>query len=186
MNNTPLPPDNLEKPDHDYLNGRVLRIGTRGSQMALAQTNLVVEELKKKLPHLKTEIVVILTSGDWKPSHGETRLMESKGGKGLFAHEIEERILAGEVDCGVHSLKDMPSKLPEGLEIKHFIARGDARDAFVSKKYARLEDMPPRCGFGDLQPAAQSLFTGEISASEGGGLTRQHPHPNRKNGSGSG
>lgn len=143
MHTSPTLPEKLEKPDHDYLDGRVLRIGTRGSQMALAQTNLVVEDLKKKLPNLKTEIVVILTSGDWKPSHGETRLMESKGGKGLFAHEIEERILAGEVDCGVHSLKDMPSRLPEGLEIKHFIARGDARDAFVSKKYARLEDMLP-------------------------------------------
>ena len=59
-----------------------LRIGTRGSQLALKQTNMVAQSLKQSHPFLDIEIVEILTSGDWKPSHGETRLMETKGGKG--------------------------------------------------------------------------------------------------------
>lgn len=138
----------LVNPNNDFINGRVLKIGTRGSQMALAQTNLVVDALKKQVPDLQIEIVVIQTSGDWTPAQGEKRLMESQGGKGLFAHEIEQRILTGEVDCGVHSLKDMPSRLPEGLAINHFIPRDDPRDAFVSKNYARLEDMPPGAVIG--------------------------------------
>jgi len=119
-----------------------IRIGTRGSQLALTQTNMVASALRHAHPSLDIEIVEILTSGDWKPSHGETRLMEAKGGKGQFAHEIEQRILLGEIDCGVHSLKDMPSFLPEGLKIEHFLPRSDARDAFISAKYKSFEEMP--------------------------------------------
>lgn len=119
-----------------------LRIGTRGSKLALTQTNLVADALRAAHPDLDIEIIEILTSGDWKPSHGETRLMEAQGGKGQFAHEIEQRILAGEVDCGVHSMKDMPSFLPEGLKIEHFMKREDARDVFLSAQYACLDDMP--------------------------------------------
>lgn len=119
-----------------------IRIGTRGSQLALTQTKMVAAELKKAHPDLDVEIVEILTSGDWKPSQGETRLMESKGGKGQFAHEIEQRILAGEIDCGVHSVKDMPSFLPDGLIMTHFLKREDPRDVFLSSKYKDLSDMP--------------------------------------------
>lgn len=119
-----------------------LRIGTRGSQLALKQTNMVAAALRAAHPGLEVEIIEILTSGDWKPSQGETRLMEAKGGKGQFAHEIEQRILANEIDCGVHSLKDMPSFLPEGLVINHFLTREDPRDAFLSPKYSSFADMP--------------------------------------------
>lgn len=119
-----------------------LRIGTRGSQLALKQTNMVADALRNAHPTLEIEIVEILTSGDWKPSQGETRLMETKGGKGQFAHEIEQRILADEIDCGVHSLKDMPSFLPQGLEINHFMKREDARDVFLSAKYKDFSEMP--------------------------------------------
>ena len=83
-----------------------LRIGTRGSKLALAQTGMVAEALKAAHPDLQTETVVIQTSGDWKPEQGETRLSESAGGKGLFAREIELALLDGAIDCGVHSLKD--------------------------------------------------------------------------------
>lgn len=121
---------------------QTLRIGTRGSQLALKQTNMVAELLRQSHPSLNIEIIEILTSGDWKPSQGETRLMEAKGGKGQFAHEIEQRILAGEIDCGVHSLKDMPSFLPRGLDINHFLPREDPRDAFLSVKYKNLNEMP--------------------------------------------
>ena len=119
-----------------------LRIGTRGSQLALKQTNMVADALRHAHPSLEIEIVEILTSGDWKPSQGETRLMEAKGGKGQFAHEIEQHILSGDIDCGVHSLKDMPSFLPEGLSINHFMKREDARDVFLSAKYKDFADMP--------------------------------------------
>lgn len=119
-----------------------LRIGTRGSQLAMKQTNMVAESLRHAHPDLDIQIVEILTSGDWKPSQGETRLMEAKGGKGQFAHEIEQRMLTGEIDCGVHSLKDMPSFLPDGLEINHFMKRDDPRDAFLSPKYKTFAEMP--------------------------------------------
>lgn len=119
-----------------------LRIGTRGSQLALTQTGLVRDLLAQAWPDLEIELVEILTSGDWRPAQGETRLMEAKGGKGQFAHEIEQRILAGEIDCGVHSLKDMPSFLPDGLTIDHCLPREDARDVFVSEKYGSLAELP--------------------------------------------
>lgn len=135
-----------------------LRIGTRGSRLALTQTNLVAEALRGAHPDLDIEIVEILTSGDWKPSDGETRLMEAKGGKGQFAHEIEQRILAGEVDCGVHSMKDMPSFLPEGLKIEHFLPRADARDAFLSAKYHRLEDLPEGATVGTSSLRRQAFL----------------------------
>lgn len=119
-----------------------LRIGSRGSQLAMTQTNMVAIALRNAHAGLDVEIVEILTSGDWNPSQGETRLMEAKGGKGQFAHEIEQRILAGEIDCGVHSLKDMPSFLSDGLIIEHFLPRADARDVFLSLKYLNIESLP--------------------------------------------
>jgi len=135
-----------------------LRIGTRGSKLALTQTNLVADALRKAHTGLEVEIVEILTSGDWKPSDGETRLMESKGGKGQFAHEIEQRILAGDVDCGVHSMKDMPSFLPEGLKIEHFLPREDARDAFLSAKYKSLAELPEGATVGTSSLRRQAFL----------------------------
>lgn len=120
----------------------IIRIGTRGSKLAMVQTHMVVDALKKAHPDLQVEVKEILTSGDWKPEHGETRLAEAAGGKGLFAKEIERALLDGQIDLGVHSLKDMPSFLPEGLEIPFVLEREDPRDAFLSYKYDSLESMP--------------------------------------------
>ncbi|HNQ91843.1 MAG TPA: hydroxymethylbilane synthase [Alphaproteobacteria bacterium] len=136
----------------------ILRIGTRGSQLALTQTQQVADALRAAHPSLEIEIVEIVTSGDWKPSHGETRLMEAQGGKGQFAHEIEQRILTGEIDCGVHSLKDMPSFLPHGLKIEHFLPREDARDAFISLKYKNLAEMPEGAVVGTSSLRRQSFL----------------------------
>jgi len=119
-----------------------IRIGTRGSKLAMVQTHMVADALRAAHPDLQIEIKEILTSGDWKPEHGETRLAEASGGKGLFAKEIERAILEGDVDVGVHSLKDMPSFLPEGLEIPFVLEREDPRDVFLSHKYDSLEAMP--------------------------------------------
>jgi hydroxymethylbilane synthase len=135
-----------------------LRIGTRGSQLALKQTNMVAQSLRHAHPSLEIEIVEILTSGDWKPSQGETRLMECKGGKGQFAHEIEQRILAGEIDCGVHSLKDMPSFLPQGLEINHFMKREDPRDVFLSSKYKDFSELPEGAVIGTSSLRRQAFI----------------------------
>ncbi len=141
-----------------------LRIGTRGSQLALKQTKMVAECLGQAHPSLDIEIVEILTSGDWKPSQGETRLMESKGGKGQFAHEIEQRILSGEIDCGVHSLKDMPSFLPAGLVIKHFLKREDPRDAFLCNQYKSFAELPEGAVIGTSSLRRQAF------------ILNKHPH----------
>lgn len=119
-----------------------LKIGTRGSQLALVQANMVAEILRDAVSGLNVELVVIQTSGDWKPEQGETRLSAAKGGKGQFAKEIEQALLSGAVDLGVHSAKDMESHLHAGLMMRHFLTREDPRDAFISMKYQSLEAMP--------------------------------------------
>src|ERR671931_612556 len=103
-----------------------LRLGTRGSQLALFQANAVAALLRERTG-VETEIVVIKTSGD--------RLAEATlsqiGGKRLFVKEIEDALLAGEVDVAVHSSKDMPAVLPDGLEIGAVLAREDPRAGVV-------------------------------------------------------
>lgn len=108
-----------------------IRIGTRGSPLALTQTRMVREALAAVFPRIETEVVIIKTSGDWTPTDGEVRLSESEGGKGLFAREIEAALLKGEIDAAVHSMKDMDSNLPEGLAIDHMLPREDARDVLI-------------------------------------------------------
>lgn len=120
---------------------KIVRIGTRGSRLALLQAGMVADALARAHPGIRTEIVTIKTSGDWKPGTGETRLSEAAGGKGQFAKEIEAALIDGRVDCGVHSMKDMPSFLPPGLVIRHMLPREDARDAFLANDCDRLEDL---------------------------------------------
>ncbi|MCB1652253.1 MAG: hydroxymethylbilane synthase [Alphaproteobacteria bacterium] len=110
---------------------KTIRIGTRGSPLALTQTRAVCAALESAHADVKTQITIIKTSGDWTPADGETRLSEAEGGKGLFAKEIEAAMLAGDIDAGVHSMKDMDSNLPAGLVINHMMPREDARDALL-------------------------------------------------------
>ncbi|MCC7304821.1 MAG: hydroxymethylbilane synthase [Alphaproteobacteria bacterium] len=123
-----------------------IKLGTRGSPLALRQTEMVRAALAKAWPDMETEVVVIKTSGDWDPQQGETRLSESEGGKGQFAKEIEEALLAGRIDAGVHSMKDMESHLPAGLAIECMLEREDVRDVILFKGLAnstrKLEDLP--------------------------------------------
>lgn len=109
----------------------LLKIGTRGSDLALTQTKMVQSALAEHFPALKTEIVIIKTSGDWTPEQGETRLKDEDGGKGQFAKEIEQAMLADEIDIAVHSMKDMETALPAGLTIDHMLPREDPRDALL-------------------------------------------------------
>ncbi len=110
---------------------RTIRIGTRGSALALTQTRTVCASVEDAHEDVACEIVVIKTSGDWTPSDGEVRLSEVDGGKGLFAKEIEQALLRGDIDAAVHSMKDMDSQLPQGLVIHHMLPREDARDALL-------------------------------------------------------
>lgn len=117
-------------------------IGTRGSPLALWQANFVKDKLAKISQYIQFDIKVINTSGDWRPQDGEVRLKESEGGKGQFAKEIEEALLAGVVDIGVHSMKDMETVQPQGLEIPFILEREDPRDAFLSDCAQTIEDLP--------------------------------------------
>jgi hydroxymethylbilane synthase len=138
---------------------KTLRLGTRGSKLALVQTNMVVAALKAAHPGLDVTTTIIQTTGDWKPEQGETRLSEVHGGKGQFAHEIENAILAGEVDCGVHSLKDMPSFLPDGLILRHTLKRADSRDAFLANDtYRSIEDLPSGAVVGTSSLRRQAIL----------------------------
>jgi hydroxymethylbilane synthase len=117
-----------------------IRIGTRGSKLALAQAHELRARLSvaHELSEEDFEIVVIKTSGDLI----QDRPLASVGGKGLFTKEIEDALLDGGIDLAVHSMKDMPTRLPEGLDIPCFLPREDVRDAFISLKVKRLADLP--------------------------------------------
>uniref|UniRef100_A0A7C5EL90 Porphobilinogen deaminase n=1 Tax=Desulfobacca acetoxidans TaxID=60893 RepID=A0A7C5EL90_9BACT len=132
-----------------------LRLGTRGSPLALAQTRWVESQLKARYPELTTELVIIKTTGD---KLKEVPLAQV-GGKGLFIKEIEEALLGGAVDLAVHSLKDMPAEIPPGCVLAAVPPREDPRDAFVSERYASLGEIPSggRVGTGSLRRKVQIL-----------------------------
>jgi len=134
-----------------------IRIGTRGSALALAQAREVCQRLMDAhgLPEARLETVVIRTSGD----RIQDRPLSEAGGKGLFTKEIEEALLAGSIDLAVHSMKDMASVLPDGLTVSAFLPREDARDAFVSLKWRTLSDLPNGAvvGTSSLRRQAQVL-----------------------------
>ncbi|WP_068313075.1 hydroxymethylbilane synthase [Pseudovibrio hongkongensis] len=118
----------------------LIKIGTRGSALALAQARETRSRLMAahNLNEDEFEIVVIKTSGD----RIQDRPLAEVGGKGLFTKEIEEALLDGSIDLAVHSSKDMPTVLPDGLEISTFLPREDARDAFLSPKANAPQDLP--------------------------------------------
>lgn len=117
-----------------------LRIGTRGSPLALAQAYETRARLMAafKLPESAFEIVVIKTTGD----RVLDRPLKEIGGKGLFTREIEEDMLSGKIDIAVHSMKDMPVLQPEGLVLDTYLPREDVRDAFVSPTFKTLAELP--------------------------------------------
>ena len=134
-----------------------IRIGTRGSPLALAQAREVVARLTKahKLAEGACEVVVIKTSGD----RITDRPLSEEGGKGLFTKEIEEALLAGSIDLAVHSMKDMPHGSAAGLDARRRLKREDPRDAFISLKYASLAEVPTGAviGTSSLRRQAQVL-----------------------------
>jgi len=134
-----------------------LKIGTRGSPLALAQAYETRSRLMTAfdLPEEAFEVVVIKTTGD----KVLDRPLKEIGGKGLFTKEIEEAMLSGEIDIAVHSMKDMPVEQPEGLVLETYLPREDTRDAFVSLGVERLADLPEGAvvGSSSLRRRAQLL-----------------------------
>ncbi len=120
--------------------GRPMHIGTRGSPLALAQAHETRDRLARAfgLDQACFAIVVIKVTGD----QVQDRALRDIGGKGLFTREIEEALLAGQIDIAVHSMKDMPVDQPSGLVIDCHLEREDVRDAFVSPIASRLADLP--------------------------------------------
>lgn len=133
-----------------------LRIGTRGSALALWQAEWVRSQLTAAHPGLTVELVTIKTQGD--------KILDvplaKVGGKGLFVKEIEEALLEGRVDLAVHSMKDMPAELLAGLRVAAMPLREDPRDVLIMGKGSGFADLPPgaRVGTSSLRRAAQLLY----------------------------
>ncbi|MDE2385298.1 MAG: hydroxymethylbilane synthase [Alphaproteobacteria bacterium] len=134
-----------------------LRIGTRGSPLALAQARETRARLMAALgwPEENFEIVVISTTGD----QVRDRPLSEIGGKGLFTKELEEALFAGRIDLAVHSMKDVPAQMPEGLGLAAILPREDVRDAFISFAAQDLQGLPQgaRLGSSSVRRTAQAL-----------------------------
>jgi hydroxymethylbilane synthase len=130
-----------------------LKIGTRGSKLALTQTNFVAEKLKKAIPDADIEICVIKTSGDIMQDVSLLII----GGQGVFVKEIEEALLSGSIDLAVHSMKDVPGDTPEGLMFAAILPREDVRDVLVARDNIKMEFMPKgaKIGTGSQRRGAQ-------------------------------
>ncbi|WP_346356134.1 hydroxymethylbilane synthase [Azotosporobacter soli] len=130
-------------------------IGTRASKLALWQAHHIADALRSEYPDLNVEIRHMVTTGDKILDVPLAKI----GGKGLFTKELEQAMLAGEIDLAVHSLKDMPTQLPEGLILGAITERADAADALVSVKYNSLAELPSgaKVGTSSLRRKAQLL-----------------------------
>jgi len=141
------------------MNTLTLRLGTRGSLLARAQSEAVGLDLLRLHPHLQIDTIIFKTTGD----QVTDRPLHEIGGKGLFTKELEHALLAGQIDFAVHSLKDVPVTMPlvpqEELIIAAVPARADPRDALVSSNVKRLSDLPvgARVGTGSLRRQCQIL-----------------------------
>jgi hydroxymethylbilane synthase len=133
----------------------VLRIGTRGSPLALAQANETRARLADAhdLDPARIEIRIFKTSGDMI----QDRPLSEAGGKGLFTKELERALLARDIDVAVHSAKDMPTHLPDGLLIASYLPREDVRDALVAPGFASLQELPAHSVVGTASLRRQAL-----------------------------
>lgn len=135
------------------------RIGTRGSPLALAQARLVRRLLSQAHGVAEDDIAIeVISTGGDRSQASNASLIEI-GGKGLFTKEIDEAMLAGRVDIGVHSSKDVATRLPDGIRLVAFLEREDVRDAFLSVKARDIDYLPERGKFGtsSIRRAAQVL-----------------------------
>ena len=137
------------------MNSDTITIGTRASRLALWQAEYIAAEIEKQHHTVRVELRKMTTKGD--------RILDAPlakiGGKGLFTKELEQAMLTGEIDLAVHSLKDMPTEVPDGLVIGAVTERLDAGDAFVSVRYRSMEELPQgaKVGTSSLRRRAQLL-----------------------------
>lgn len=131
-----------------------LRLGTRGSPLALAQAREARGLLARAhgRGEERFEIVIVRTSGDLI----QDRALDEAGGKGLFTKEIDEAMLRGEIDVGVHSSKDLPTVLPADIALAGYLPREDVRDALISRRADSLSSLPRGCSFGTASPRRQA------------------------------
>jgi len=134
----------------------ILRLGTRGSPLALTQARMVRQALVEAhgFDAEQVEITVIRTSGD----RIQDRPLSEAGGKGLFTKEIEEALIAGSIDFAVHSSKDMPTVLPDGLVLSAFMQREDPRDVFISRKAKSVAELPQGATIGTASLRRQAMM----------------------------
>jgi hydroxymethylbilane synthase len=132
------------------------RIGTRGSPLALAQAHEARDRLMAAhgVPEEMFEIVVLMTRGD----RITDRALAEIGGKGLFTEELEAKLLSGDLDFAVHSAKDMPTSLPEGLHLSGYLPREDIRDAFIGRTARKLVELPYGTTVGSSSLRRQALI----------------------------
>lgn len=121
-----------------FPNNGTLRIGTRGSALALRQTERVVELLNQRIPDLICDVQVVSTAGD----RDKQTSLQILGGQGVFAKELQLALTSGEIDMAVHSVKDLTSTLPPGLRLGAILQREDPRDVIISN-HGTLDDLPP-------------------------------------------
>jgi hydroxymethylbilane synthase len=133
----------------------VLRIGTRGSRLALVQSHWVKERIQTTYPDVQVALVTIKTTGDTILDSPLSKV----GGKGLFVKEIEEALIRGEVHLAVHSMKDVPALLPEPLILSAYPEREDPRDAMISVRYSSMDQLPEGAlvGTSSLRRSSQLL-----------------------------
>ena len=140
-----------------------LKIGTRGSPLALAQAHETRKRLSAAfdLPEAAFEICVIKVKGDDRSMIAADKPLKEIGNKGLFTREIEDALLDGSIDIAVHSMKDMPTLQPEGLILETYLPREDVRDAFVSPGLTQIADLPQGAtvGTSSLRRRAQLMNT---------------------------
>ena len=129
----------------------IVRVGTRGSTLARLQTDLVLERLRPLYPDVDFQVVIVTTQGDANAAAPLAGM-----GLGVFVKEIEQQLLSGLLDMAVHSLKDMPTLLPEGLALSALLPREDPRDVLVNRFGCSLEQLPQGALIGTSSPRRQS------------------------------
>jgi len=132
---------------------RVIKVGTRGSNLALRQTEEALGKLRPFYPDLEFHVVTVRTQGDIKSDAPLAGM-----GLGIFVKEIERLLLDGELDMAVHSLKDMPTKLPDSLVIGAMLRRQDPRDVLVNRWHCKLADLPDGARIGTSSPRRRALL----------------------------
>ena len=159
-----------------------LKIGTRGSPLALAQAYETRARLMAAhgLPEDAFEVVVIKTTGDDRALIAADKPLKEIGGKGLFTKEIEEAMVDGRIDIAVHSMKDMPTEQPEGLILNCYLPREDVRDAFVSLDHAGIADLPEGAVVGSSSLRRLCATGLSPARSEAGRVSRQCADPAEK------